>query len=222
MPSYKEVHVMLDLETLGLVKNAVITRIAAVAFNIDDGTVEDEIDIRVNAKSCVNAGLKIEGSTVEWWLKQDEKLIQDTLITSFFEGEPLSEALQHFTLWIEGLKKKYDTWNVMVWGNGACADNTWMHSAYQACHLDVPWKFYQDRDLRTLVYLGQVLTGFSHKKTLLFEGQRHNPIDDCKHQITYAVATLTALKAAMHPKSSSTSSNTTAGETQAAPVETCV
>ncbi len=185
---------MLDLETLGLVKNAVITRIAAVAFNIDDGSIQDEIDICVNAKSCVNSGLKIDGSTVEWWLKQEESLVRDTLITSFFEGEPLPEALKRFTAWIEGLKKKFDSWNVMIWGNGACADNTWMHSAYQACHMDVPWKYYHDRDLRTLVYLGQVLTGESPKKGLAFEGTRHNPLDDCKHQITYAMTTLNALK----------------------------
>ena len=186
---------MLDLETLGLVKNAVITRIAAVVFNIDDGSFQEEIDIRVKAKSCVDAGLKIDGATVEWWLKQDEALIQDTLVTSIFEGELLPEALKTFTAWIESLKKKYDSWNVMVWGNGACADNAWMHSAYQACHMEVPWKYFHDRDLRTLVYLGQILTGDSSKKKMIFEGNRHNPLDDCKHQIRYAVITLNALKA---------------------------
>ena len=195
---HKDIHVMLDLETLGLVKNAVITRIAAVSFNIDDGSILDEVDVRVNARSCVEAGLKVEGETVEWWLKQDVTLIKDTLVTSMLEGELLANALLKFTAWIDGLKKKYDSWNVMVWGNGACADNAWMHSAYHACHMEVPWKFYHDRDLRTLIHLGKLLAGDDSKKTTFFEGNRHNPLDDCKHQIRYAVATLNALKAKCH------------------------
>lgn len=186
---------MLDLETLGLCKNAVITRIAAVAFDMSTGDISDEIDILVNARSGVEVGLKIEGSTVEWWLKQDEKTIDDTFIRSIKEGQPLREALQNFTGWIDKLKKAHDSYNVMVWGNGACADNTWIISAYNACRMEVPWKFYQDRDLRTLVYLGELLTGTSHKKARKFEGERHNPLDDCKHQVAYAVETMKAIYA---------------------------
>lgn len=183
---YKDVHVMLDLETLSLAKNAVVTRIAAVEFDLVTGETGEEIDILVNARSCVEAGLKIDASTLEWWLRQDVSLIKETLVPAILEGAQLRDALEKFTAWINALKKTHDSHNILVWGNGACADNTWMMSAYKACDMEVPWRYYHDRDLRTLVYLGEKLTGHSKKRALKFEGERHNPIHDCKHQITYA------------------------------------
>lgn len=53
-----ECHVMIDLETLGLAKNAVITRVATVAFDIIDGQeLDTRFDELVNAKSCTDIGL---------------------------------------------------------------------------------------------------------------------------------------------------------------------
>jgi hypothetical protein len=192
--SFKEVHVMMDLETLGLAKNAVITRIAAVSFDIDTGEIIDEIDLLVNAKSCVKVNLQIDGDTICWWLKQDESIINETFIPCITKGLDIKEALGTFTEWIEKLKKNNDTYNVRVWGNGACADNVWMASAYAACHMSVPWRFTHDMDLRTLVYLGEKIAGVHHKKSVKFVGNRHNPLDDAKHQVLYAVAIMNSLK----------------------------
>jgi hypothetical protein len=78
-----ECHVMLDLETLGLAKNAVITRVAAVAFNILDGkALANDFDELVNAKSCTDVGLKIDGDTVSY----SNRLIHKHLILGRLHG----------------------------------------------------------------------------------------------------------------------------------------
>ncbi len=185
---------MMDLETLGLCKNAAIIRIAAVVFNLDTGETREEIDLRINSKSCVKAGLQIDGDTVAWWLRENETALNETFIPSLTTGLELRNALEQFTEWIERLRKDYDTKNIQIWGNGACSDNTWMMSAYDAVHMPIPWNYTNDRDLRTLVYIGTKLVDAQHKESMTFTGDRHNPLHDCHHQIKYAAAIMQTIQ----------------------------
>lgn len=57
-----------------------------------------------------------------------------------------------------------------------------------ACGVEVPWKYFEPVDVRTLVDLGKRLFDFDPKKTIKFEGDKHNAIDDCKFQIKYCSA----------------------------------
>lgn len=96
---------MMDLETLGLCKNAVIIRIAAVVFDLDTGETREEIDLQISSKSCVKAGLKIDGDTVAWWLRENETALNETFIPSLTSGLELRNALEKFTEWIERLRR---------------------------------------------------------------------------------------------------------------------
>lgn len=228
----ERVDIMLDLETLGLSDSPVITQLAAVAFDITTGESFDEFSVFIDAKSCIEKGLKIDGSTVEWWLKQDErvfksiflKAIDNSNLTKGFiaseeyisdvvipendrkekekekeqEGnnEPtftLYHALERFTQWVDHIKEvycvvyanQYNKGNIYVWGNGALADNKWITQAYKACNMNVPWHFSNDRDVRTLVDMGQrLIVGYDPKK-IIFKGEQHNALADCHHQIGY-------------------------------------
>lgn len=211
-----ECHVMLDLETMGLVKNAVLTRIAAIAFNIEDGTELEPTHFNelINTKSCTDVGLKIDGDTISWWLTQGPETLQKHCLDAFLEGrlfytcldemklilklifigKELRTVLLEFTSWIEQLKKLYDTHEIFVWGNGAAADIAWLSSAYTACNIPTPWKFWNERDVRTICHIGKLLGGTDFKKDLKFQGEKHNPIDDCLHQIAYIVPVLSELR----------------------------
>lgn len=61
-------NIMLDLETLGNRSGAVIVAIGAVEFH--GGEIIKEFYQRVDAESCVALGLKMDVSTVMWWLGQ--------------------------------------------------------------------------------------------------------------------------------------------------------
>lgn len=210
---FENVDIMLDLETIGLCDNAVITQISAVAFNLEPsctdkikplvsdinaGTHLSEFNVYINAKSCVKHGLKIDGSTVEWWLKQSDEVYNNVFMKSMATKATenkvydLPEALKMFTEWIELVKQRhcivygnqFNKGNIHVWGNGALADNKWIKQAYKACSMEEPWYFTQDRDVRTIVDLGRRKLKYDSKK-IIFEGQQHNALDDCKHQIKY-------------------------------------
>ncbi len=199
--TYDTLDIMLDLETIGLCDNVVLTQISAVAFNmqkvkhkvpfdnypIQKGSTLSEFNVHIDAKSCVANGLKVDGSTVEWWLKQPEDVINNVFVKAIMGGEGtygLPVALESFKNWIDETKKKYKKKYVNVWGNGMLADNKWIRQAFKACSMPEPWQFYQDRDVRTIVELGKRIFQYDYK-SVEFEGQKHNALDDCKHQIKY-------------------------------------
>jgi hypothetical protein len=124
---------------------------------------------------------------MDWWLTQDQSVIEQVLVKSLLSGKDLKETLLAFNKFIIDLKKEHKVKNVVVWGNGVLADNKWLLSAYDACGLTPEWKYSEDRDVRTLVDLGKRILNIDPKKTIPFKGEKHNAIDDCLHQIEYCV-----------------------------------
>ena len=138
----------------------------------------------VNPTSCVKIGLNCTGSTVDWWLTQESDVLNKVIIKSIQEGHDIKVVLEEYSKFLNNARKKYDVKNINVWGNGLLADNKWLESAYMAAKIDLPWAYYEGKDVRTLVDLG-ISMGINPKKTLVFKGQKHNAIDDCNHQIDY-------------------------------------
>jgi DNA polymerase III epsilon subunit-like protein len=65
-------NLMLDLETMGNAQNSAIVSIGAVEFDLNTGETGEEFYERVNLQSCLDKGLIVNGSTVYWWLEQNE------------------------------------------------------------------------------------------------------------------------------------------------------
>lgn len=180
--------IMVDLETLGVGTNPVIAQIAAVPFQLETGAVphlELQFNQFVCPRSCLNAGLKIDPSTMEWWAKQEERVYRDIIVNAFQYGLELKSALESFNVFIDVVKDHYGVKQVRIWGNGMLADNRWLMSAYEAIDLKPGWKYNEDSDVRTLVDLGRRFLDIDPKKDFPFEGNAHNAIDDCLHQIRY-------------------------------------
>ena len=62
-------HYVLDLETMSKGPRAAIVALACV--RIEQGTITDSLYHRVCLESSLQAGLVMDASTVNWWLKQD-------------------------------------------------------------------------------------------------------------------------------------------------------
>ena len=177
------VHVMVDLETMGKKHNAPIVAIGAVVFDPATGSIGESFYKVVCLESSVNWGAVIDPSTVIWWLKQSSEarsaIVNDDAI-------PLQDALLQFREFVSdnvaGGSKK-----AQVWGNGASFDNSILRSSYERIAEDYPWEYWNDRDVRTMVELGQAIS-FDPKTTIPFEGSRHNALADAIHQARYVSA----------------------------------
>lgn len=177
------VHVMVDLETMGKKHNAPIVAIGAVVFDPATGSIGESFYKVVCLESSVNWGAVIDPSTVIWWFKQSSEarsaIVNDDAI-------PLLDALLQFREFVSdnvagGSKKP------QVWGNGASFDNSILRSSYDCIAEDYPWEYWNDRDVRTMVELGQAI-GFDPKTTIPFDGDRHNALADAIHQARYVSA----------------------------------
>lgn len=163
--------VMLDLETMGHKSNSAIVSIGAVEFNIETGETGREFYDVIDLQSCLDNGLKVQASTIYWWLQQNEEARKRICK----KGKHISNVLSSFTYWMEDCVDK-----VKIWGNGARFDIGILEDAYVACNLKSPWYFRSEMDVRTLVSFAPEI-----KTNMPFTGVEHDPIDDCKHQIKY-------------------------------------
>lgn len=168
--------VMVDLETLGNGSNAVIISIGAVAFDSASGKIESEFYVNVDPQSCVDAGMKMDVSTVMWWMGQS-----DEARAAFKKPSvPLEAALVMFKDWYPQA--------AALWGNGATFDNVILSNAYNAAGIGRPWHFTKDRCYRTLKALRPDI-----KQDRV--GTHHNALDDAKFQALHACKLLRALGA---------------------------
>lgn len=166
-------HLMIDIETLGSKPNAVLLSIAAVEFDLVTGQTGAIFEKNICVNSCIEVGLKMEHKTIFWWLKQSKEA-QKTLTQH--TGYPIKNVLREFAIWV------FDNYGlgVIVWGNSARFDLGLLEAAFTACKMDLPWEYYNERDVRTLVAFAPEV-----KANTKFDGIKHYGVDDCKHQIKY-------------------------------------
>jgi len=171
----KYTDIMLDLETMGKQSNSALVSIGAVEFNLETGETGREFYKVVDLQSCLDIGLKVQASTIYWWLQQTEAARKRICEKS----EDIQSVLVAFNTWMLDCVD-----NVKIWGNGARFDIGLLEDAYVACQFKTPWYFRSEMDVRTLVaFKPEIKANYS------FTGVMHDPIDDCKHQIKYCVET---------------------------------
>ena len=130
--------VMIDIETMAVSSDAVIVTIGAVKFDRNGKDEDiDKIDRfyeRVDAQSCIDVGLRIDPTTLNWWYSQPKEVSKE--IFTKHDRQPIHRVLERFSVWY-GDKKT----TTHVWGHGSHFDIPIMESAYNACGLDPPWGF---------------------------------------------------------------------------------
>ena len=161
-------HIMIDLETIGVNPTAPIITIGAVRF--DKYGSQDSFYASVDLKSAVESGAIIEPDTVMWWLQQSEEA-RDALMLS---AESITEVLEGFREWID----EQDVEG--VWGNSSAFDNVILAQAYKRLGMEVPWHFSKDRCYRTVKTMVPYVQ-------INRTGTHHNALDDAVAQVDHLI-----------------------------------
>ncbi|HCN6897450.1 TPA: 3'-5' exoribonuclease [Escherichia coli] len=167
-------HLMIDLETMGKIPDAPIISIGAIFFDPQTGDMGPEFSKTIDLET---AGGVIDRDTIKWWLKQSREA-QSAIMT---DEIPLDDALLQLREFIDENSGEFF---VQVWGNGANFDNTILRRSYERQGIPCPWRYYNDRDVRTIVELGKAID-FDARTAIPFEGERHNALDDARYQAKY-------------------------------------
>lgn len=178
--------VMLDIETLGTTPGAAVVAVGAAKFTVDQlnrstppgktpyEIIEDTYERTISISSCEEAGLTLDGDTVEWWLSQDDEA-QATIIG----GDELESVLTDFSEWLEGVDE--------IWGNDPAFDCVLLSAAYDAVGVEKPWDYSQRRCYRTIKELGE-------KPSIDQTGTKHSAVDDAVYQARVAAELLCQLQ----------------------------
>ncbi len=162
--------VMIDVETLGLTPDSVILSIAAVEFDRDTGDTGRWFYERVDH---LQAGRTTCEETYAWWLKQPDEVFHEATSGT----TPLRMALINLYAWF--------TEGQIAWSQGTDFDFPILLDAFKKNHIDIPWEYNAKRDTRTVYDI----CGFD-PKSIEREGNHHNALDDCLHQIRCVHAAL--------------------------------
>ncbi|WP_350028292.1 exonuclease [Escherichia coli] len=173
-------HLMIDLETMGTNSNAPIVVIGAVFFDPQTGEIGPIFYVVISLVDAMDKGAVPDGSTIEWWLAQSSEARSATLVNQI----PLDDALLQLREFIDENSGEFF---VRVWGNGASFDNVILRRSYERQGIPCPWRYCNDRDVRTIVELGKAID-FDARTAIPFEGVRHNALDDARYQAKYVSA----------------------------------
>ena len=164
---------MIDIETLSTRTNASILTIGAMKFTREGPLPEmSEMETfyrRVNRVSCDDLDMHVDKNTEAWWAKQSDDVRWEAI-----ENPENRQDLKDVLI---GLTSFIGKGNPIVWGNGDDFDCVILTEAYRLCGLELPWKFWNTRDVRTVMDLGNV------KPWDLPSISKHHPVHDCYHQI---------------------------------------
>lgn len=164
---HKPNHVMIDLETMGLTPGSAIVSIGAVIFDprinrVSKNTFYRELDWEDQNRI-------IDPKTLEWWQGKapEAKAALNGL-------DSLDDTLVELAEWLPR--------DCKPWGNGPGFDITMLEDAYRQCGIEIPWKFWNVRDCRTIKDLYESSRGGYDKKS---GGTLHHALDDAIFQAQY-------------------------------------
>lgn len=160
--------VMIDIETLSTETNALILTISAVKFNMKEDKDMETFYYRINRESCEKLGMHVDENTVKWWKNQKE----EARLEAFDEKDRF--GIKFVLLKLTDFLRDANC----LWSHSPNFDYVILESAYKKCRLDVPWKFWQLRDTRTVYDLAYVNLKEFSKST-----ECHNALFDCFNQI---------------------------------------
>jgi 3' exoribonuclease, RNase T-like len=175
-----QVHISVDLETLGTLPGCQILSIGAVVF--DRTGLKDEFYVALqHGEPQARYGLKTSEATLKWWQSRGEAA---RAVLSDPSAVELPDGLNRFAVWCHGLGGPK---SIYPWGNGADFDNAILHVAFDATSVKLPWVFWNSRCYRTL----KNLAGAPELSKRV--GTYHNALDDAKTQALHAIEVLNHL-----------------------------
>jgi hypothetical protein len=169
---------MIDIETLDTTPSAVVIQIAAVVFSYTEkGAVKiiSEFDTKLPVETQLNNGRTISADTITFWLKKyKQQLLLGELLSAAEDGHHFTDLKEFLLFCSTSGASEY-------WSQGPTFDTTILEDMVKQSGVpDLPWKFYQVRDLRTVQkFVGDDKKSIEMKKA----SSNHNAHDDCHSQI---------------------------------------
>ncbi len=185
-------HIMIDIETLSTAKNAALVSIGAVFFNLATGEIGESFYRTITRKSCEDKLMDVDDNTVAWWEKQSEEA---RAALSCPNAQTVAIVLHQFAAWIETHSEEHKPF---AWGNGPSFDCAILSTAFAAVDIKLPWRYSNERCVRTIVDLGRSLLNIDPKHSQI-AGVAHNALDDAIHQAKYVSQIYQALSAMTAP-----------------------
>lgn len=160
---------MIDLETLDTLPGAAIISVGFVAFNPETGWIDNKggMEIYPDVEEQFAEGRTVSWSTIAWWLDQSDaarKRVARPPKLRVKKAEIKASVMDYWTR----MNCKY------VWGNGSIFDIAILENWWG--HVQIPWKYYNIRDTRTLWHVSPVekdgLTAHSALEDATAQAQR--------------------------------------------------
>lgn len=172
---------MVDIETLGRRPGAVVLAIGAVRFEPGAPLEGPHFLVKIDIQDAERLGLKVDCGTLMWWLERLEMLREMASI----EGLAVRNALASFEAWLPA----GDDWE--IWANSPSFDCRLLEAAFDAAGCELPWRYWQERDYRTL----KAIAGGLEPAPERLATKMHSALDDAVHQAWHARAMLAAMAA---------------------------
>lgn len=173
------VMIMIDTETLGLGPNAVIWQAAFMAVPLDDPDTRLKFDsFAFPVDPQIKAGREVNGSTLGWLLKQEDKVRND--FTESIDGDTdtlvalVRSMIRKITHVMESTKGP-----VEIWARGPQFDIVKLETLFELCGESAPWSYDQIRDLRTYMKVNGVASEDVDSSDIV----PHVALEDCRFQI---------------------------------------
>lgn len=157
----------IDIETLGTEPKAVVLSIGACFFDPESGMLGPSYYANLHVQQQIDFDRQARYETLKWWMQQSA----EAQARVFHGDEP--RPLHHFSDFIADVCGD----ECKPWGNGATFDVSILESLFRDFSLPVPWKFYNIRDVRTIVDVSEL-----DRSAIPFQGVPHDALDDAVHQ----------------------------------------
>ena len=168
-------NVMVDIETLGVKRDAVVLQIGAVVFD-ENFEIKEKLCHNLSVDAQIACERSVETGALSWWFEQPQEL-QVSVILPSFDRDKISASVDSYRYFL-GFDSK-----ATFWSQGSF-DFDILEDLYSPLG-GAPWKYYQLRDLRSVMKFAD-MCGVDSKaiRDKAREGRNaHNALDDCLIQI---------------------------------------
>lgn len=191
-------NLMVDIETLSVASNAEILSVAAVPFNFSSDSAcgvlnMDECFYKiVNIEHTENIHRRdIAASTVKWWMKQSKEA------RSIFKAS--GESLPKILLELEYFINSFMVDKYSIYAKGPGFDLVILKNAYSQYGMQIPWKYYQERCVRTIEEMGKLFNVPARIKTE--KSIAHDALDDSYEQVKSCIHVFNYINKNVHSNS---------------------
>lgn len=163
------IHIMFDIETMGLLPSAALTQVGVIAFKqvgVSNEVLSEQV-FNVSPDHWGDNGRSFSGSTVAWWFNQAEAA-RKSITSGLLSQKSVVEAFHRF------VSNNLDKEEGFIWSKGNL-DIIVMEDLFRVHGLPCPWKYWQVRDLRTLLWIAD--------PKLERTGVQHDALDDARFQL---------------------------------------